>query len=273
MFIRLDEKRRVIKKLVSIIPDQDYLIRSKNMKLKNVEFDGLKIVKDENGKIEYGFKYVKNIKSKNFNNSKNAKINGEWCYTVDYFSCFSVGDGPENCEYNFSDTFCLYYSDQDSTPEPGSGQGGGDGGGGNNNGGGATDPYQTLNDLINSSNSSSDLLSSNLLEETETTRKKSYVWRAIDGLTQDINSYETGTHTKVGNEWQWSSLDHNSLGFEGYVAGGSMEYNKIQTQKEVGIYYAIIEHTIGLTFKVGIGDLAITQGKAVSSRKPLYVND
>ena len=71
MFIRLDENRRVIKKFVSIIPDQDYLIRSKNMKLKNVEFDGLKIVKDENGKIEFGFKYVKNIKSKNEKNMNN----------------------------------------------------------------------------------------------------------------------------------------------------------------------------------------------------------
>lgn len=118
--------------------------------------------------------------------------------------------------------------------------GGGDGGGGSDGGGTAEDPELAEAKKVIMAQNASQATSTALIEETATTRKKTYEWRFLENSfgMWHYTSTEEGTHVKSGDEWKWSSLTHKGIGRQGLTLGASITVEIKNSTPTVGIYNA-----------------------------------
>ena len=129
--------------------------------------------------------------------------------------------------------------------DPGSGGGGG--------GGGGDLEYHIAAFKSNFEiNSASEEQSSVLLSETSDIRTKQYTWTCGKALLIKAKSLEYGTHKKVNNEWQWETLEHQSVSINGVVIGGSVSVGSNSGQATIGIYNAIMAVTYTLNYNAVI---------------------
>ena len=71
------------------------------------------------------------------------------------------------------------------------------------------------------------------ISENSETRQRIYKWticKAVYG-TWVISSIEKGVHKITQNansnlKWKWVSLEHESIGLEGFVAGATIEFSE-----------------------------------------------
>lgn len=107
LLIRKDSKGVFQERVIRIIPDENYLIKSDGRK-KVIAYDGLMIVNDWQGKIVDGYKYINGKVVSKLNASKQTRgVLDYICETIDWYSCAS-GDGGESwyCSYSYSETYC-----------------------------------------------------------------------------------------------------------------------------------------------------------------------
>ncbi len=121
-----------------------------------------------------------------------------------------------------------------------------------------------LSDMISSSTPDNELLGISLLAGTSDTRTKKYEWKIRKGLGWYIFSFDKGVHRKVANQntnlqWEWETLTHENLSLVGVVLGGSIEYNTLYSNADVGVYIA----KMNLTFKCKYS--FICKGSPISS--------
>jgi hypothetical protein len=152
---------------------------------------------------------------------------------------------------------------------------GGGGGGGGGDGGDGIDPSEDCSIL------SARILDEALkfsvvnqiqnittISETNETRQREYKWeicKAENG-TWSLTSIEKGVHKKTQNtdpnlRWKWVSLEHQSIGLEGFVFGADIEFSERSKLIELGEYVSLIK--LGVNVKVSV----ICRGFPISSEK------
>jgi hypothetical protein len=108
----------------------------------------------------------------------------------------------------------------------------------------------------------------NTISETNETRQREYKWeicKAENG-TWSLTSIEKGVHKKTQNtdpnlRWKWVSLEHQSIGREGFVFGADIEFSERSKLIELGEYVSLIK--LGVNVKVSV----ICKGFPISSEK------
>lgn len=95
------------------------------------------------------------------------------------------------------------------------------------------------------------------ISETNETRQREYKWeicKANNG-TWSLTSIEKGVHEKTQNtdpnlRWKWVSLEHQSIGREGFVFGADIEFSERSKLIELGEYFSSIK--LGVNIKVTV---------------------
>lgn len=108
----------------------------------------------------------------------------------------------------------------------------------------------------------------NTISETNETRQREYKWEVCkaDNGSWSLTSIEKGVHKKTQNtdpnlRWKWVSLEHQSIGREGFVFGADIEFSERSKLIELGEYVSLIK--LGVNVKVSV----ICKGFPISSEK------
>jgi hypothetical protein len=172
--------------------------------------------------------------------------------------CIANGGTPEQC-------LCDLY---------GLGCGGGGGTGGN-----SPDPNQcaeleaSLNQLINSGSISNTIVSSVVEESGPIFRKKRYEWvnvngnSPVPGVTWDVKSWGKATHIKNNSSnpnlpyWKMDNFEVQATSIVGNVVSVNLTSEVLNTEIELGEYFARVRQIIKVTASTTIGGCSITNFK------------
>ena len=152
---------------------------------------------------------------------------------------------------------------------------GGGGGGGGGEGGDGLDPGEDCSVLsariINEAlkfTVVNRIQNINTISETNETRQREYKWEVCkaDNGSWSLTSIEKGVHEKTQNtdpnlRWKWVSLEHQSIGREGFVLGADIEFSERSKLIELGEYVSLIK--LGVNIKVTL----ICKGFPISHEK------
>ncbi len=269
-----DKKGNIDQRIVSFIPDKDYLrkhdgdISHNKIDKLDKDFTGYLLYKNWEGKIVNKLRII-NGKAKSFSKKTSAisapiKLNKvasrasntvlsspgyqgqpgctDW-YTVTYTTfCYYEGDNPTPLYCDAPEITDMEYTRTECPSDPGDDEGCADPANFNNpecNGGGTEETCGDVEEEVMATPISIDVNEMPVSSST-TERVKIYEWKFLQNAMGMWNytSKEKGTHKKVGSEWHWDKLEHLSIGRNGVVAVASISVENVNFIPVVGTYVA-----------------------------------